>query len=212
MRLRRRTVYSPAVLTEVQSSVHVWQSLEIELKRHINGYLFLTRVGGILVDPPSAAEPVLAQIEAFGKPRAIIVTGRNQERRSRQYQGWYKAKVFAPEADRKRLRITADHYFRTGESLPGGFKSIILPHQRTPGETVLFHEKAKILVAPHFVTLGDGLIQMEDRASYWNFSRGFEAQLALLELDFDVLLPGRGKPIKTGARIALAKFLAGYEG
>ena len=164
------------------------------------------------MDPPSAAEPILAQIEAFGKPRAIIVTGRLQERRSRQYQGWYNAKVFAPEADRKRLRITADHYFRTGESLPGGFKSVILPHQRTPGETILFHAKAKVLVAPHFVTLGEGLVQMEDQASYWNFSRAFEAQLALLDLDFNVLLPGRGKPIRKDARVALAKYLAGYEG
>jgi len=199
------------VLTEVIKGVYMWQALELELKRHINGYVFMTRIGPIMVDPPSAAEVILKDIEALGKPRAIILTGRRQQRRSKQYQGWYKAKLFAPEGDRKLLTIRADHFYRGGESLPGGFKSISLPDQRSPGETALYHEKLGVMVCSHLVCTKAGYVQMQDQGLYWNFSRAFEAQLTLLDYPFETLLPGRGTPIVKEASMGLAKFLAGFE-
>lgn len=198
------------MLSPVTEGVYVWQALNVALKRHMNGYLFMTRIGPIMVDPPSMAEVIVEQVEALGKPKAIIVTGRHHERRTAQYKRWYKAKVFAPQADRKLLKVHADHYYMDGESLPGGFVSVQLGHQRTPGETVLYHAKSKLLVANHLVGAPEGYIQMQGEGVYWNFSRAFEAQLKLLDLDFDVILPGRGHPIATDGKMVLARFLAGY--
>ena len=187
----------------------MWQALELELKRHLNGYLLQTRVGLVMVDPPSAAEVIVKAIEAIGRPRAIIVTGRSRERRTRQFQGWYDAKVFAPERDARMLRVKADHYYKDGESLPGGFRSVGLEHQRTPGETALYHKGLRLMVAAHLVGQPAGYVQMQEQGLYWNFSRALEAQLRLLEYDYDTLLPGRGAPITKEARIALAKYIAG---
>ncbi len=208
--MRRRWCTFAFVLKPVIDGVYWWQALEVELKRHINGYLVMTRIGPVMIDPPSAAEVIVEQIEALGKPRAIILTGRRQERRAAQFQGWYDAKVFAPEGDRRRFNVKADHYFRPGETLPGGFQSIGLSHQRTPGECALFHAKKRLLATGHLVGEPKGYVQMQDQGMYWSFGRAFEAQLGLLELDFDTLLTGRGEPIPTGARLVLAKYLAGY--
>lgn len=198
------------MLTPVIDGVYTWKTLEVELKRHVNGYLVMTKIGPVMIDPPSAAEVILNEIESLGKPRAILITGKRQERRAAQYQGWYEAKVFAPEGDRRLLTLKADHYYKRGESLPGGFQSCDLEHQRTPGETALFHPRSKMLVASHLVGDPPGYLRMQDQGFYWSFGRAFEAQLALLDLDFDTLLPGRGEPITKDAKVVLAKFLAGY--
>lgn len=200
------------MLTQIVEDVYCWQALQIELKRYINGYLFMTRIGPILVDPPSAAEPIIRDIERLGKPRAILLTGRHQVRRARQYQGWYNAKVFAPEADRKLLQqVKPDALYKPGDTLPGGFRPITPGNQRSPGESALYHAASKTLVASHLVGEPEGYVQMQEKGIYWNFSRAFEAQLQLLDVEFETLLPGRGKPIVGEGRVALAKYLAGYE-
>jgi glyoxylase-like metal-dependent hydrolase (beta-lactamase superfamily II) len=198
------------VLLPVIDGVYWWQALQLELKRHINGYIVMTKVGAIMIDPPSSAEPILRGIEALGKPRAIILTGVRQQRRAAQYQAWYGAKVFAPEKDKRQLTIKADHYYRSGETLPGGFLSVGLSYGRSPGESALFHAKSRLLCASHLVGDPPGYVQMQEQGLYRNFSRAFEEQISLLELDFDTLLPGRGKPLAKDARLTMAKYLAGY--
>ena len=200
------------MLTKILDKVYRWQALDTTLRQHLNGYLLSTRAGVILVDPPRAESVIIEQIEALGRPRAVLLTGRPNERRAKQYQDWYQAKVFAPEADRRRFRVAADHYYKVGETLPAGFKPVELRNQRTPGECALFHAKARLLIAGHLNGEPAGSIQMEAQGMYSDFSRAFEAQLGLLKLDFDILLPGRGEPILKGGRKALATFLAGFNG
>jgi glyoxylase-like metal-dependent hydrolase (beta-lactamase superfamily II) len=202
--------YARAVLTQVIANVHRWESADTTLKCHLNGYVVTTRVGLILIDPPRAESIILKQIEALGQPRAVLLSGRPNERRAKQYQDWYAAKVFAPEADRRRMRVEADHYFKPGEALPGGFRSVGLRNQRTPGESVFFHEKGRLLAAGHLNGEPAGHVQMESPGLYRDFSRAFQEQLKLLELDFTILLPGRGAPILSDARKSVATFIAGY--
>ena len=198
------------MLTEVVEGVYLWRALEVALKRYINGYLLVVHGGTVLIDPPAAAEPVLRAIEALGRPRAVILTGQRQERRARQYQGWYDAKVFAPEGDQRALTVKADVYYKHAESLPGGLRAFWLKHQRSAGESTLFHSERKLLFAGHLVGDPPGHIRMQDRGLYPRFSRSLQAQLALLKLPFEVLLPGRGEPITKGGRLALATHIAGY--
>jgi glyoxylase-like metal-dependent hydrolase (beta-lactamase superfamily II) len=186
----------------------MWRALEIELKRHLNGYLFLTKDGMVLVDPPAAAEIIIRDIEALGKPRYVLLTGARQERRARQYQHWYGAEVYAPVGDRRMLALQAEHYYEDETKLPGGFRAIRLKHQRTPGESALLHEPSDTLVTGHLVGEPEGYVRMFSPGVYWNFSRALEAQLTLLEYDYEQLLPGRGKPIREKARMVLAQYIA----
>ena len=198
------------MLEKLLENIYWWQGLNVELHQHLNGYVIVTRVGTILIDPPRAERNILEQLEALGRPRAVIVTGRPNERRAKQYQDWYGAKVFAPEADGRRLRVRADNYYKPGETLPGGFKPISLGNQRTPGESVLHHPQGRILLAPHLVGEPKGYLTMEAKHLYGSFSRAFEAQLKLLELDFKRVFPGRGAPVMKDGKVVLAKYLAGY--
>lgn len=198
------------MLNPIDGGIYGWESLEVRLKRHLNGWLFLTADGPVLVDPPQAPEPVVAAIEALGKPTVILLTGKRQERRARQFQGWYGAKVWAPDGDRKLLEVQADVWYGDAQALPGGFVAHRLAHQRSPGESVLLHRASRILVASHLIGEPAGFIQMQERLMYGNFSKAMAEQLKLLRLEFDRLLPGRGAPILSEARLRLAEHLASY--
>ncbi|MBT9555319.1 MAG: hypothetical protein IV100_04775 [Myxococcales bacterium] len=198
------------MLAELFSDYFHWNALDVAQKRHLNGYVVRTKVGLILIDPPSLPEPVLPALEALGKPKVVLLTGRAQERRAKQFRDWFGARILAPEGDQKLIRIPIDAYYKPGDTVPGGFRVHALPHQRTPGECVLYHPTQKVLIAGHLVGEPAGFIQLEDRSLYGSFSKTLEAQLQLLELDFERLLPGRGTPILHGGRIALAKYLAGF--
>lgn len=199
------------MLVEILPDVFHWTALDVVNKRHLNGYAVRIKAGLVLIDPPSVPENALPELEALGRPRAVVLTGRAQERRAKQFQDWYGAKILAPELDKKLMRVRVDHYYSSGETVPGGFKAITLPHQRTPGESVLFHASARLLLAGYLVGEPAGFIQIEDRSVYPSYSKALEAQLPLLPLVFDRILPGRGAPILKDARIILAKYLASVE-
>ena len=200
------------MLKKLCRGVYTWKALETETKRHINGYVFTTRVGPVVVDPPRLNESVVKQFEALGTLKAIIVTGRPNERRAEQFQAWYGAKVFAPSKDQRRMRINADSWFHDGDVLPGGFKAVSLKNQRTPGESVLFHPKAKILVANQLHGFPGGTMSLPERGLYQQFGAAISAHLELLDLEFERLLPGSGEPVLTGGRVSLATYLAGLSG
>ncbi len=199
------------MIAAVAEHVYRWEALETALRRTVNGYALAYRNGLILIDPPRVPEPDLPRFEALGRPRAVVVTGRFQVRRARQFRDWYGARIFAPAADRKVLGLQADHYYQPGDTLPGGFRAVGLQHQRSPGESALHHPARRMLVCGHLVGDPPGYVQMQEPGLYWSFSRAFEAQLPLLDLDFDLLLPGRGDPIVEEGKIALARYLAGYD-
>ena len=198
------------MLTEVRKGVFRWEGLEIKLKRHLNGWLLITPDGPMLVDPPQAAEPDIADIELRGKPKIILLTGKRQERRTKMYQGWYQARVYAPRGDEKLLEVEPFRLYEDGEALPGGFVAMRLANQRSPGESVLFHKAARLLVAGHLVGAPAGQLQMQEKHLYSNFSKAFAEQVRLLKLDFDALLPGRGEPVMKEARVRLAEHLATF--
>jgi len=197
------------VLRKLCTGVYSWKALETETKRHLNGYIFATRKGTIVVDPPRLNESVVGPLEALGIPKAIIITGRRNERRAEQFQAWYGAKVFAPEKDKRRMRVSADSWFRHGDSLPGGFKAFVLKNQRTPGESVLFHAKAKLMVAGQLHGFPGGAMSLPERGLYQQFGAAIAAHLELLQFEFERLLPGSGEPVLRGGRVSLATYLAG---
>lgn len=198
------------MLIPLTDSTFYWRSLQIELKRHLNGYLVITDDGPVLIDPPAVSDVVLPEIEKFGKPIAILVTGRHQERRSKQYHQWYKAKLCVPKADKSMILQNADIYYENGDTLPGGFQVVELGNQRSAGESALYHAATKTLAAGHLLGEPEGYVGMQSSHVYHDFPAAFEAQLKLLEYDFEVLLPGRGRPLSKEGRICLARFLASF--
>jgi len=198
------------MLERIIDGVYVWEHLIIEHKHTINGYYLETEDGPILFDPPSAAQSVIQQIEALGKPKHVVVTGRFRQRRAAYYQQWYGATLWAPHADQRHLNLEPDELYGSIDEVPGGFDVVGLEKQLSPGECALYNADRKCLLAGHLVGTPPGSIRMQDRYLYRPFSPAFEAQLPLISLDFETLLPGRGSPIPAGGRVALAQFLANY--
>ncbi|HIA00974.1 MAG TPA: hypothetical protein EYN66_03555 [Myxococcales bacterium] len=199
------------VLNKITQDVYWWRALEVERKRHLNGYIFVGPNGLTLVDPPGLPDAVIPEVTPLGKISSVIVTGRFQERRAQHFQRCYSAKLHAPAADQRLIVAKADNYFGPNDQLFGGFEVIALPHQRTPGESVLFHRQSRAIVAGHLSGAPPGFISMRSEKLYHNFSASFQAQLALLDLEFDIILPGLGTPVLTDGRKVLAGFLASYQ-
>jgi len=198
------------MLIPLTDTTYYWRSLQIELKRHLNGYLVITDDGPVLIDPPAVSDVVLPELERFGKPVAVLITGRHQERRSKQYHQWYGAKLCVPKADKSMVLQKADIYYEDGDILPGGFQVIGLENQRSAGESALYYEPSKTMAAGHLLGEPAGYVGMQSSHVYHNFSAAFEGQLRLLQYDFEVLLMGRGQPISEDGRMCLARFLASF--
>jgi hypothetical protein len=198
------------VLNEVTKGVYWWRALEVERKRHINGYLFVAKEGLTLVDPPGLPDALVAEVAELGPIKRVIITGRFQERRAEHFQRCYNAELYAPQADKRLILSQADTYFNAGDKVPGGFTVIEMPNQRTPGECALLHKKSGVLVASHLVGDPPGYIRMRSEHIYHNFSSAFQAHLPLLELEFDLILPGMGTPLCHDGRLVLARYLASY--
>jgi len=198
------------VLEEITKGVYWWRSLEVERKRYLNGYIFVGKEGLTLVDPPGLPDAVVPEVSALGEISAVIITGRFQERRAEHFQRCNKVPLYAPEADKRLIRARADNYYKSGDVLPAGLQAISLPHQRTPGECILFHPQKEVIVAGHLAGDPPGYINMQAESLYHNFSSAFQAQLALLEMEHEIILPGLGTPIKEDSRGVLARYLASY--
>ena len=197
-------------MDEILKDVYTWSVFSEEKKLNFNGYFIPTQhalFGNVVIDPPPASDLDLAQMETLGSVQQILITNRNHIRWSRELQEKFDAEIRMNFADAQSEDMISDHNFSDGDMLAGFLKAVVIPDNKSPGETALYWEEKKILF------LGDALIgkppgevSLLPPEKYADIEKARSGIKVLDPLNFNSVLMGDGEPVLTGGKKAIERF------
>ena len=197
-------------MNEIVKDIYIWSVFSEEKKLNFNGYFIPTQhplFGNVVIDPPMVSDLDLAQMETLGSVQHIVITNRNHIRWSRELREKFDAEIRMNSADEQSEDMISDHNFGDGDILAGFLKTVVIPDNKSPGETGLYWEEKKILF------LGDALIGKPSGdvcllppEKYADIEKARAGIRVLDDLKFDSLLMGDGDPILTGCKKAIERF------
>ena len=198
-------------MDEILKDVYTWSVFSEEKKLNFNGYFIPTQhalFGNVVIDPPPVSDLDLAQMETLGSVQQILITNRNHIRWSCELQEKFDAEIRMNFADAQSEDRISDHNFGDGDMLAGFLKAVVIPDNKSPGETALYWEEKKILF------LGDALIgkppgevSLLPPEKYADIEKSRAGIKVLDPLNFNSVLMGDGEPILTGGKKAIVRFL-----
>ena len=198
-------------MNEIVKDIYIWSVFSEEKKLNFNGYFIPTQhplFGNVVIDPPLVSDLDLAQMETLGSVQQILITNRNHIRWSCELRVKFNAEIRMNSADAQSQDMISDHNFGDGDMLAGFLKAVVIPDNKSPGETALYWEKKKILF------LGDALIgkppgevSLLPPEKYADLEKAREGIKVLDPLNFNSVLMGDGEPILTGGKKAIVRFL-----
>ena len=110
-------------------------------------------------------------------------------------------------ADAQSEDMISDHNFGDGDMLAGFLKAVIIPDNKSSGETALYWKEKKILF------LGDALIgkppgevSLLPPEKYADIEKARSGIKVLDPLNFNSVLMGDGEPVLTGGKKAIERF------
>jgi len=149
----------------------------------------------------------------MGGVQQIIITNRNHTRWSRELQEEFGSEILMNADDADSVDLTVDKTFEDRSMVSGFLQAVVVPHNKSPGETALYWGERKILI------LGDALIgkppgelSLLPPEMYADTGLAREGIRVLLDLDFEYLLMGDGEPILKNGKEAIKRFLQSSEG
>ena len=197
-------------MDEILKDVYTWSVFSEEKKLNFNGYFIPTQhalFGNVVIDPPPVSDLDLAQMETLGSVQQILITNRNHIRWSRELQEKFDAEIRMNFADAQSEDMISDHNFSDGDMLAGFLKAVVIPDNKSPGETALYWEEKKILF------LGDALIGKPSGEvcllppeKYTDIEKARAGIKVLDDLNFDSVLMGDGESVLTGGKKAIERF------
>jgi len=197
-------------MNEIVKGVYIWSVFSEEKKLNFNGYFIPTQhplFGNVVIDPPLVSDLDLAQMETLGLVQQILITNRNHIRWSCELREKFNAEIRMNSADAQSEDMISDHNFGDGDMLAGFLKAVVIPDNKSPGETALYWEEKKILF------LGDALIgkppgdvSLLPPEKYADIEKARAGIQVLDALNFDSVLMGDGEPILTGGKKAIVRF------
>ena len=195
-------------MQEIVSDIFTWPWFSEPHGYNFNGYLVRHSSGNLCIDPVEPTEEVLNEISQLGVDR-ILLTNRNHSRAANRVRARTGARTAIHPADAAHARgqgAEIDGELCVGEKV--GPLVIVAASGKSPGEVALHWPERKLLIVGDAVIgnpagrcglLGEKV--MDDPPRLRTSVR------ALLDLDFDTLLPGDGKPILQGARACLEELV-----
>ena len=198
-------------MNEIVKDIYIWSVFSEEKKLNFNGYFIPTQhplFGNVVIDPPLVSDLDLAQMETLGSVQQILITNRNHIRWSCELRVKFNAEIRMNSADAQSEDMISDHNFGDGDMLAGFLKAVVIPDNKSPGETALYWEEKKILF------LGDALIgkppgevSLLPPEKYADIEKARAGIKVLDPLNFNSVLMGDGEPILTSGKKAIVRFL-----
>jgi len=198
-------------MDEILKDVYIWSVFSEEKKLNFNGYFIPTQhplFGNVVIDPPPVSGLDLAQMESLGSVQQIIITNRNHIRWSRELQEKFDAEIRMNSADVQSEDLISDHNFSDGDMIAGFLETVVIPDNKSPGETALYWKDRKILfVGDALIGKPPGEVSLLPAGIYAEAEKARAGIKVLNNLEFDALLLGDGDPIPTGGKEAVERFL-----
>ena len=142
-------------MIKLLDDIYTWSVFSDEKQLNFNGWFIqnqLSLFGNIIIDPPEPSEKDLVQMQKMGGVKQIIITNQHHLRRASVIQEKFNPKIQINSADAGEIELNCDSNFRNGGILAGFLEAVVVPYNKTPGETALFWAERKILI------VGDALI------------------------------------------------------
>ena len=200
-------------MREIVTGIFSWPWFSEPHGYNFNGHLIIHPEGNLCIDPVEPAEQDLEELARQGVSR-ILLTNRNHSRAANRIRARAGARTAIHSADAPHARSQGaelDDEINVGKKI-GPFVAVGASG-KSPGEVVFHWPERKILVVGD-ATVGDPpgrLKLLPDKVV--DDPPGLKKSVkALLALDFEVLLPGDGVPILSGARKSLQHLVYSFTG
>jgi len=186
-------------MDEILKDVYIWSVFSEEKKLNFNGYFIPTQhplFGNVVIDPPQASDSDLEQMESLGFVQHIIITNRDHIRWSEEFQQKFGAEIQMNTNDITNSAMVSDHNFKNGDMITGFLQAVVIPDNKSPGETALFWADRKILfLGDALIGKPPGTVTLLPEEKYDDILKAKAGIKILQNLDFKHLLLGDGDSI-----------------
>ena len=197
-------------MKEILDNIYTWSIFSDEKQLNFNGWFIPKHLGStenIVIDPPKLSNHDLKQIKNMGGVQKIIITNQHHIRWATNLQEKFNASIMININETKELNLKNHTTFSNDSILAGFLQTIVVPNNKTLGETALYWAERNILI------LGDALIgdpaghlRLLPDEKYADVQRARDGIKILLNYDFDILLLGDGDSILGGAKTVVTNF------
>ena len=198
-------------MIKLLDDIYTWSVFSEEKQLNFNGWFIqnqLSSFGNVVIDPPQPSEKDLTQMQKMGGVQQIISTNQHHIRRASVIREKFNSKLQINSADAPNIELTIDTKFTNGSLIAGFLKAVVVPNNKTAGETALYWAERKLLYVGDAL-IGDppGKLRLLPEKMYADIQRAKNGIKTLMDLDFDTLLVGDGDSILSGAKTAVAEFI-----
>ena len=192
----------------ILDNIYTWSIFSDEKQLNFNGWFIPKHLGStenIAIDPPKLTKHDLQQMNNMGGVQKIIITNQHHIRWATNLQEKFNASIMINIDEAKELNLKNHTTFSNDCIIVGFLQTIVVPNNKTLGETALYWAERNILI------LGDALIgdpaghlRLLSDEKYADVQRARDGIKILLNYDFDILLLGDGDSILEGAKIVVS--------
>ncbi len=186
-------------MDEILKNVYTWSKYSDEKKLNFNGHFIVSQhplFGNVVIDPPQASDSDLEQMESLGFVQHVIITNRDHTRRSEEFQQKFDAEIHMNTNDIISNDIVSDRNFNHGDMIAGFLQAVVIPDNKSPGETALFWAEREILfLGDALIGKPPGSVTLLPEEKYDDILKAKAGIRILQDLDFKHLLLGDGDSI-----------------
>jgi len=184
---------------EILKDVYTWSVYSEEKKLNFNGHFIASLhplFGNVVIDPPQASDSDLEQMESLGFVQHIIITNRDHIRWSEEFQQKFGAEIQMNTNDITSNDMVNNRSFNHGDMIAGFLQAVVIPDNKSPGETALFWVDRKILfLGDALIGKPKGAVTLLPEEKYDDIQKTKTGISILQNLDFKHLLLGDGDSI-----------------
>ena len=197
-------------MDEILKNVYTWSKYSDEKKLNFNGHFIVSQhplFGNVVIDPPQASNSDLEQMESLGFVQHIIITNRDHIRRSEEFQQKFGADIQINTNDITGSAIVSDRNFNHGDMIAGFLQAVVIPDNKTPGETALFWADREILfLGDALIGKPPGIVTLLPEEKYDDIVKAKAGIRILQNLDYKHLLLGDGESILRKGKEVVSKY------
>ncbi len=197
-------------MDEILKDIYTWSVYSEEKKLNFNGYFIASQhplFGNVVIDPPQASDSDLEQMESLGFVQHIIITNRDHIRWSEEFQQKFGAEIQMNTNDITNSAMVSDRNFKNGDMIAGFLQAVVIPDNKSPGETALFWAERKTLfIGDALIGKPPGAVTLLPEEKYDDIQRAKVGISILHKLDFEHLLLGDGDSILHNGKEVVSQY------